>query len=182
MKRIELNRRDFSKLTIAAFGGIVAGTTIGCGGDDDGGGNAGGGDDAITGADYAGDPSKMMDDSGATDDSAGGDSVADADDSPLLSEPHVCRGMNACMNKGQSKENACAGQGTCHTLADTHTCHGENDCKGQGGCEDTAGQNACKGMGNCNVPLGEDAWKTARAALKDALEKKGKTLGDAPEA
>jgi hypothetical protein len=178
MKRIELNRRDFSKLTIAAFGGVIAGTAIGCGNGD--GDDNGGGDTSDGGTDGIDVGSGSTDDTGSTDD-GGGDPVAATDDSLLLSEPHVCRGMNACMNKGQSKENACAGKGTCHTLAEGHSCHGENACKGQGGCEETAGRNACDKKGNCNVPLNPDAWKTARAALKAALEEQGKTLGDAPE-
>ena len=149
MKRKELSRRDFTKLTTAAFGGMVAGSMVGCG------------------------------DGGGTD-------VAEApttDASLLLQEPHVCRGLNACNNKGAGGENACAGQGTCATVA-KHECAGSNDCKGQGGCKETAGQNACKGKGECAVPLGEDAWKKARGAFEksyaDANE--GKAPGAAPDA
>ena len=32
MKRSKLNRRDFNRLTMAAFGGVVAGSMVGCGG------------------------------------------------------------------------------------------------------------------------------------------------------
>src|SRR5262245_13786332 len=51
---------------------------------------------------------------------------------PLLSEPHVCRGLNTCEGKGAGGGNQCAGTGKCAT-AKSHSCHGMNDCKGQGG-------------------------------------------------
>ena len=98
---------------------------------------------------------------------------------PLLVEPHVCRGLNTCKEKGAGKKNACAGQGTCAT-AKAHTCHGKNDCKGQGGCESNPGENACKGKGNCGVPLSDGAWKKARKRFEELMKKEGKKVGDAP--
>lgn len=154
MNRIELNRRDFNKLTIAAFGGVVAGTAIGCGKGDD------------EAADATG-----------TDNGTDGGSVAAADNA-LLSEPHVCRGLNACDGKGKGGENDCAGTSACYT-AEKHSCGGQNACKGQGGCGDTIGQNACSEQGDCAVPLMDKAtWDKARTALQAALEKQGKTLGN----
>ena len=35
MKKTDLNRRDFNRLSMAAFGGVVAGSLVGCGGGDD---------------------------------------------------------------------------------------------------------------------------------------------------
>lgn len=99
----------------------------------------------------------------------------------LLEEPHVCRGLNTCKNKGKGGENACAGQGTCAT-AKSHACKGENACKGQGGCGEHPGQNACKGQGACAVPIEKEAvWKRARSAFEEQMKQAGKKVGPAPK-
>lgn len=98
---------------------------------------------------------------------------------PLLSDPHVCRGINTCKGKGAGKKNACAGQGTCAT-AKAHSCHAENECKGQGGCGKKPGENACKGKGECGIPLSDGAWKKARKRFEELMKKEGKKFGDAP--
>lgn len=139
-KAARLSRRDFNKLTVAAFGGVLLGTTL-------------------TGR------------------------AADKDDHDpklLLEEPHVCRGLNTCKEKGKGKNNACAGQGNCAT-ADKHSCKGENACKGQGGCGEYPGQNSCKGKGGCEVPLAEKKWAKARKAFEEQMTKAGKKFGDAPK-
>lgn len=102
------------------------------------------------------------------------------DKNPLLSEPHVCRGLNTCKNVGASKDNACAGMGQCAT-AKAHECAGMNECKGQGGCGAKAGQNSCKGKGECAVPLSEKTWKVARKNFEEAMKKAGKKFGEAPK-
>lgn len=99
---------------------------------------------------------------------------------PLLSDPHVCRGINTCKGKGKDKKNDCAGQGTCAT-AKAHSCHAENDCKGQGGCGPKPGENACKGKGECGVPLSKDAWNKARKRFEELMKKQGKKFGPAPK-
>lgn len=99
---------------------------------------------------------------------------------PLLSEPHVCRGLNTCKNKGKSGENACAGQGTCAT-AKAHTCAGDNECRGQGGCGQHPGENECKGMGKCEVPLKPKKWPMARKRFEELMRKEGKKVGPAPK-
>ena len=99
---------------------------------------------------------------------------------PLLEEPHVCRGLNTCKNKDKDKENACAGQGDCHTV-EAHTCKGENDCRGQGGCGESPGENECKGMGECAVPLKDEVWKKARKRFEELMKKEGKEVGPAPD-
>lgn len=151
-----LKRRDFTKLSMAALGGAMAGTVLsGC-------------NDA---------------ESARTAKSAPGES------NNLISEPHVCRGLNTCKSNGACKtasndckgKNACAGQGKCAS-AKAHTCKGSNDCKGQGGCEDIAGQNACEGKGACAVPLSEKTWAKARPAFEAAMTKAGKKFGKAPAA
>lgn len=157
-----MDRRQFTKLTAAALGGMVAGTMVGCGGGDDKKGKAPGGDNKGSGAKGT--------------DPKGGDEVAAND---WTGDTHVCRGLNACMNKGASGDNACAGQGKCAT-AKAHSCHEDNDCKYQGGCGESVGQNACKGKGECAVPLGEGAWTKARASFETAMKGASKEFGDAP--
>ena len=160
----DMNRRDFTRWTAAAVGGVVAGSLAGCAGNPEspapapGEGDAGG----ATGAQTSGTPAE------------GSHDVA-----YLLEEPHVCRGLNTCEGKGAGGDNACAGQGTCHN-ANKHTCHYENECKGQGGCGEHPGQNACKGQGECAVPLGKPTWETARAAFEKAMAAAGKEVGAAP--
>ena len=156
MKRPELNRRDFNRLTMAALGGMVAGTVAGCGGDDEE--PAGG--DPVTG----GDPQTEAD----------GHDVA-----LLMEEPHVCRGLNTCKGKCVGEKNECAGQGTCATVSE-HSCHETNECKGQGGCGEYPGQNSCKTKGECAVPLSDKAWATARPAFEEAMQAAGNDVGAAP--
>jgi hypothetical protein len=103
----------------------------------------------------------------------------DKNKNPLLGEPHVCRGINTCKGLGASKDNACAGQGTCAT-AKAHTCHYQNDCRGQGGCGAKPGENNCKGMGECGVPMSSKTWKKARARFEELMAKEGKKVGPAP--
>jgi hypothetical protein len=177
MKREELTRRDFHRLTAAAMGGLVAGTIAGCGGEDEPAPGNGG-------AQHSGQPPAGHDAAGGHEaaGAAGGDG-AKYDVSLLLEEPHVCRGLNTCMNKGASGENACAGQGTCAT-AEHHTCHQANACKGQGGCGDYPGQNTCKMQSECGVPLSEGTWEKARAAFEKIWKERNpdKELGMAPAA
>uniref|UniRef100_A0A7C2P2Y9 Uncharacterized protein n=1 Tax=Schlesneria paludicola TaxID=360056 RepID=A0A7C2P2Y9_9PLAN len=101
------------------------------------------------------------------------------EESLLLKEPHVCRGLNTCKGIGAGKKNDCAGMGQCAT-AKAHECKGMNECKGQSGCGEKPGENACKGMGECAVPLSDKAWKTARKNFETAMKKAGKKFGDAP--
>jgi hypothetical protein len=137
MERSEMNRRDFQRLTAAAFGGAVLGVGM---------------------------QSSL--------------SAAEAE-SPMLGDPHVCRGLNTCKGKGAGKSNSCAGQGSCAT-AEKHTCHGDNQCKGQGGCDAHPGENTCKGKGACNVPLTSTTWPKARARFEQLMKAAGKTVGPAP--
>jgi hypothetical protein len=100
-------------------------------------------------------------------------------DALLLSEPHVCRGLNTCKGTGAGGGNNCAGMGNCAT-AKAHACAGQNDCKGQSGCGEHPGQNACKGMGKCAVPLSDKAWANARRDFELAMRNAGKQFGAAP--
>jgi hypothetical protein len=154
MRQEPLNRRDFHKLSAAAFGGLIAGTVVGCGQD----------------------PSKSL---GKLDlkpkvDPASAKAVA-------AGQPqHACRGLNECKGQGRNHKNNCAGQGNCYTV--THDCSGKNDCKYQGGCGGENGRNDCKGKGGCgHFPIAEaDVWKKAREAFEGRMKKLGKTVGKAP--
>lgn len=164
MNRGDLNRRDFHALTMAAFGGVVAGTFAGCGDAQDG---------KTPGA-------KTGETAGAPGET--GETQADLAGIEWGIEKHVCRGLNACKGLGKGGDNDCAGMGTCATAVE-HACHTHNECKYQGGCGEKPGQNACKGQGECAVPLmSESTWKKAREAFEAAMQKADKEFGAAPAA
>ena len=167
MKRPEINRRDFSRLTFAAFGGMVAGSMIGC-------------QKQAPPAPKAAEAGSETKDDHADHDHAD-DDKSDKDVSLLMNEPHVCRGLNSCKGTFAGVENDCAGLGACASVAE-HACSGANECKGQGGCGTNPGMNSCKGKGGCSVPLMEDAWKLARAEFEKGMEEAGKKVGPAPAA
>lgn len=155
MSHDDLSRRDFQKLSLAALGGALSGSMLaGC---------------SDRGQEAAAPAPPNPAESDMT--------VAAADH--LLTEPHVCRGLNTCKGHGAGGGNDCAGQGNCASV-EAHSCHGENDCKGQGGCGEIAGQNDCKGQGKCGVPLSDKAWKKARADFEAAMTKAGKKVAPAP--
>jgi hypothetical protein len=145
MEPSTINRRRFSQLAAAAFGGLLAGSQA---------------EQAVAQAQSGG-------------------QGAPAEKNPLLSDPHVCRGLNTCKGKGKSKDNACAGQGSCAT-ARAHTCHAANDCRGQGGCGASPGENSCRSKGACGVPLSPRTWKKARKRFEEIMAKDGKKFGPAP--
>lgn len=168
----ELSRRVFNRLSMAAFSGLVAGSIVGCGGgeEENGGGAPTGGGTGTGGT--------------GTDTGGGGTETTDSNAEPFSwvdAEKHVCRGLNACEGKGAGGDNACAGQGTCATVAHI-ACAGQNECKGQGGCGEHPGENACRGQGGCHVPLHEGMWVSARARFEEAMTAAGKEFGDAPAA
>ena len=158
--RTGIDRREFHQLTIAALGGVLAGVTIGC----DSGGKT---PPAV---------SKAPTTPGTPPASAALSANAEE---LIMDEPHTCRGLNSCKGLGRDKENSCAGQGTCASIADA-VCGGHNDCKGQGGCGSNPGTNDCKGQGGCHIPLMASAWETARATFETAMKKNGRAFGDAP--
>jgi len=100
-------------------------------------------------------------------------------DNPLMSEPHVCRGLNTCKGNGAGSGNDCAGLGNCAT-AEKHACRTHNECKGQGGCGENPGENSCKSKGACGVPLSDKAWTKARKSFEGAMQNAGKKIGAAP--
>ncbi|MGH9549603.1 MAG: hypothetical protein ACRD3W_09515, partial [Terriglobales bacterium] len=126
MNRSTLNRRDMNRLAMAALGGLVTGTSAGCGGQPNAQNPPAAPDRAAEPASSAGDNTALV---------------------RLLQDPHVCRGINTCENKGKpGTSNQCAGQAHCATVS-AHDCNGMNDCKGEGGCGEHPGENQCKGQG-----------------------------------
>ena len=145
-----LNRRDVTRLALAALGGLVTGALAGCGGNP------------------------------TTEGKAPADAGSGEKLSRLLEDPHVCRGINTCKNKGKKgTTNECAGRAHCATVT-AHDCNGMNACKGQGGCGNKPGENACKGQGGCAVPLTDKTWPKARKRYEELMTKAGKKFADAP--
>lgn len=91
---------------------------------------------------------------------------------------HACRGLNDCKNQGASKENTCAGQGSCATVK--HDCATQNDCKHQGGCGTAPGYNDCKTQGGCAVPMSAGMWEKARQRFEQEMKTQGKEFAAAP--
>src|SRR5262245_41179605 len=111
----QVTRRDFHRLAMAAFGGVMAGSVAGCGG----GNETAPAKSPTTATPPAGGTSEKPD--GANDD------VLAASVAAVAVERHVCRGLNACKNQGAGGENECAGRGNCATV-EHHTCGGSNAC------------------------------------------------------
>lgn len=165
MSSQELNRRDFHRLSMAAMGGVMAGAMVGC----------------------EAKPVMVPPPSPPATPAAGsattpGTEVAATAGEGSKSEPHLCRGLNACKGQGggaTAGKNACAGQGECATSKE-HTCGGENECKGLGGCGENPATNECKGKGGCHVPLMDHAWKKVRKRFEEKMKADGKEVGPAP--
>jgi hypothetical protein len=98
---------------------------------------------------------------------------------PILSDPHICRGLNTCKSKDVTGHNQCAGTGTCAT-ARYHPCKGHNECRGQGGCGDGPGTNECRGWGACDVPLKPGVWVVARQRFEKVMRQQRRRFGVPP--
>lgn len=165
---LDVTRRDFSKLTVAAVAGMLAGTA-GCSNDK-------------PAASKVPTPD-LGKPEGSTDAKPEPAAEKGTDEKVAKAEVHLCRGLNACKGQGGGKskgENACAGQGDCATVKE-HSCGGENECKGLGGCGASAGANECKGKGGCHVPLMDEAWKTVRTAFEKKMTEQSKKFGNPPD-
>ncbi len=148
----DLTRRRFHEITVAAFGGLMAGSIAGC--------------------------SKEKP---KTETVATAEELAAQEEAKKKADLHLCRGLNTCKGKGKGGSNDCAGTSTCATFAQ-HECAGDNDCKGQGGCGANPGANECKGKGACHVPLMDHAWDKMRKSLEEKFKTDSKELGKAPAA
>jgi hypothetical protein len=176
MKRIELSRREFHRLTVAAFGGVVAGAAIGCGDNGDDAGSGGGRDDETTTGDAT-----QTDATISADNSQGnGEQELVGGERPEL---NACLGLNQCKQYGKNPgEHDCAGYGACAT-AKSHDCATKNECKYLGGCAGKSGTNECRGQGGCQMPLvpfGDESWQQARTAFEKRMKEAGVKVGAAP--
>ena len=176
MDHTNLNRRDFSRLTLAAAGGLMTGALAGCSdkpAPPAGGGGTGGtgtGGSATGGA------------AGTTGGTAASGAATDAQLANFLTgEEHACRGLNMCRGQDAEGDNDCAGQGDCATI-EHHACGADHDCKGKSGCGATAGINSCEGQGSCGIPMHAGAWEKARAVFEQIAKRDDKEFGDAPPA
>ncbi len=149
----DLSRRRFHEITVAAFGGLFAGSLTGC--------------------------EKAPKPKVETAEEAK-EAAAAAEEAAKKADLHLCRGLNTCKGKGKGGNNDCAGTGACATFA-SHECAGENACKVQGGCGEKPGLNECKGKGSCAVPLMDHAWDKVRKQLEEKMKAAGKDVGKAPE-
>ena len=157
MDHPEINRRDFNRLTAAAFGGVLAGTMAGCGGDDE---------------------KKPM--SSGTTPGVGKNEPAKPDDKEVATakgDPHACRGLNACKGQGRTARTTARDKGDCATASWHHSCGSDHACKGQGGCGDNPTQNECKGKGGCHIPLMDSAWEKARKFFEEKMTAADKKFG-----
>lgn len=117
MKKLDINRRDFARWSMAALGGLVAGSMAGCGGREE-----------PAGAD------------------AGGDANAEANEPMTEAHAcrglNSCKGLGAsgdndCAGQGTCATVAhheCGGLNECKGLGGCGENPGTNECKGQGGC------------------------------------------------
>jgi hypothetical protein len=159
----KISRRDLNRLIAAAMGGLLTGVYAGCTENPAGDGKP-----------------QRASAPGAENSPAAETAGAGADLPRLLQDPHVCRGINTCKNKGKpGTKNSCAGQAYCATVA-AHDCNGMNDCKGQGGCGEHPGENDCSGKGACAVPLSDKTWPKARRRFEELMTSAGKKFRDAP--
>ena len=101
MKKDNVSRRDFGKLTLAAFGGVLAGSVLG-------------------GSLLSADEKEMAKDAHACcglnackAQGAGGKNECAGQGSCTTTEAHGCSGSNACKNQGGEGVNECKGHGSC---------------------------------------------------------------------
>lgn len=101
MKRNDLTRRDFGKLSLAAFGGLLAGSMV---------------EPKLLFADDKKMPAEMHACCGLNScksEGAGADNQCAGTGKCATVEAHGCSGQNACKNQGGSGDNDCKGHGTC---------------------------------------------------------------------
>ena len=106
MKKLEENvsRRDFGKLALAAFGGVVAGSMLG--------GSLLSAGEMKEGA--KADAHACCGLNACKGQGKGADNACAGQGSCSTTEAHGCAGSNACKNQGGEGVNACKGQGSCN--------------------------------------------------------------------
>jgi hypothetical protein len=107
MKKLEENvsRRDFGKLALAAFGGVVAGSMLG--------GSLLSAGEMKEGAAKA-DAHACCGLNACKGQGKGGENACAGQGGCATTEAHGCAGSNACKNQGGSGDNACKGHGSCN--------------------------------------------------------------------
>lgn len=103
MKKDDVSRRDFGKLAMAAFGGVLAGSVLG---------------GSILSADEmkkeaAGDKHACCGLNACKGQGAGGENDCAGQGKCATTEAHGCAGSNACKNQGGEGVNDCKGHGSC---------------------------------------------------------------------
>ncbi len=104
MKKLDENvsRRDFGKLTLAAFGGVVAGSMLG-------GKLLFADEKAATKADAH----ACCGLNACKGQGKGGDNSCAGQGGCATAEAHGCAGSNACKGQGETGDNSCKGKGSC---------------------------------------------------------------------
>jgi hypothetical protein len=106
MKKDNVSRRDFGKLSLAAFGGVLAGSVLG-------------GSMSLLSADQHKEAAAAKDAhaccglNACKAQGAGGKNDCAGQGSCSTTEAHGCAGANACKNQGGEGINDCKGQGSC---------------------------------------------------------------------
>jgi hypothetical protein len=101
MKKDDVSRRDFGKLTLAAFGGVLAGSMLG---------------GSLLSADEKAETKEAHACCGLNSckgNGAGGDNDCSGMGKCSTTEAHGCAGSNACKNQGGDGVNDCKGKGSC---------------------------------------------------------------------
>ena len=107
MKKLDENvsRRDFGKLAVAAFGGVVAGSMLGSKPAVGGGRH----EEAAAKADAH----ACCGLNACKGQGKGGDNACAGQGGCATTEAHSCAGSNACKGQGGTGDNACKGKGSC---------------------------------------------------------------------
>ncbi len=101
MKKDDVSRRDFGKLTLAAFGGVLAGSVLG---------------GRLLSAEQHSEKKEAHSCCGLNSckgNGADGKNECAGMGSCSTTEAHGCGGHNACKNQGGSYDNDCKGKGSC---------------------------------------------------------------------
>jgi hypothetical protein len=138
-----LSRRDFGKLTMAAFGGVLLGTSAAS---------------SAAESDEKHDPALLLQDkhvcrglNTCKEKGKGADNSCAGTGKCAMAEAHSCKG-----------DNTCKGQGGCGEYA------GQNSCKGQGACEVPLNEKTWKKARKAFEAQMKKAGKTVGAAPKKA--------------
>src|SRR5438270_5940050 len=102
MKNDDVSRRDFGKLALAAFGGVVAGSVLG--------------GSLLSADEKAGakaDAHACCGLNACKGQGKGGDNACAGQGGCSTTEAHGCAGSNACKGQGGTGDNACKGKGSC---------------------------------------------------------------------